>query len=417
MEMTMEFFTLGINYQNTPVELREKFALNPNQVLGKLKGRSLISEAVYLTTCNRSEVYAVSDKGSRAFVGVQRELCVDAGIDFSSIEDIWYIKTGSEALTHLCRVASSLDAMVVGEAQILGQLKDAYFKARECGTTGPFIDRAMLHAIQIAKKIRTETNIGKGQVSVASVAVDLAVRHLNDLSNLTVLVVGAGEMGALVVRQLKNHCAGKILVANRTFEKAAMIAEHTGGEAIQWENLSCGLERSDIVIASTGSKKPGIGEEMLKNRSRPLVLIDLGTPRDISPQVAKIKNVHLFNIDDLKKIAKENGEKRIDEAKKAESLISRESERFFSQLSKPDYMTTVATLNQKLEAIGEQEVEKTLQRLSGLTDEQRETIKTGARSIIAKISYDPITELKGDDLNEIERQILSDALSRLFRLE
>lgn len=420
----MNYLAVGINYKNAPIRLREKFSAEEkiaNETLGWLKNKSLINEAIFLGTCNRAEVYAVTDKSPDVHVDIQHALCANTGIDPTLTNNLWYTKVGEEAIRHLFRVASSLDSMVIGEAQILGQIKDAYFRARERKTTGPFIDRAMLHAIQIAKKIRAKTNIGKGQVSVASVAVDLTIEHFKDLSNLTVLVIGAGEMGALVVRQLKKRGAGKILIANRTFEKAVMIAEHAGGEVIAWENLDSGLVRADIIVSSTGSKNPVIGKEMVKtaieSRKRPLVIIDLGTPRDIAPQVAQIENVRLFNIDDLQKIAENNSAGRIDEAKKAEKLIAVESERFFSKLSRPRHMETIAVLNQKLEAIGEHETEKTFAKLQGITNEQRAIIKSGAKSIIAKISHDPIKELKDDGLNEPERQILTDALLRLFHLD
>lgn len=414
----MDFFTVGINYQKTPIHLRERFAFSPNsaaQILDKLKCRCLIDEALYLGTCNRAELYAVTDRCEPA--DIQNELCSSAGLDPSMTQDLWYTKAGSDAIRHLFRVASSLDSMVVGEAQILGQIKDAYFSARDSGTTGPFIDRAMLHAIQVAKKVRAETGIGKGRVSVASVAVDLAVRHLNDIRDKTVLVVGAGEMGALVVKQLKKHGATKILVTNRTLKKAEMIAEHTGGDAIRWEDLSTGISQADIVVSSTGSKMPIIDEKTVGLRRRPLVLIDLGAPRDINPGVKNAPGVHLFNIDDLAAIACENSEKRVREAERAETLVAKETERFFSEISRPPHLTTIAMLNQKSKAIQEQETERTLAKLPELTEEQRRIIETGARSIVAKILHDPIRELKDSWCHEIERQILADSLCRLFHLD
>ncbi len=419
----MEFLTIGINHRKAPISLRERFAFEPDdayEFLGRLKGSSIINEALYLATCNRFEIYAVTD-GERSVGGkLRHELCVEAGVDPSSSADFWYEKTGPDAMRHLFRVASSLDAMVVGEAQILGQIKEAYSRAREQGTTGPFIDRAMLKAIGVAKKIRTETGIGKGQVSIASVAVDLAARHLEDLSNLTVLVVGAGEMGALVVRQLKKYGTGRILVANRTFEKAVLIAEHTGGEAIGWDDLSSAMRRADIIVSSTGANRPIIDEQMIagaaKSRSRPMVIIDLGTPRDVKPEVSEIRNVHLFNIDDLSHIAKENSERRAMEAQKAEAMVSEESDKFFLELSKPEFLTTIAMLGRKLEALGAQEAEKTLAKLSGLDDRQKKIIEAGTQSIVAKILHDAARELKDGGSDDLERIILADTLCRLFRL-
>jgi len=422
--MNMEFLTIGINYQRTPVGLRERFALSPrlaNEVLGRLKDGSVINEAIFLSTCNRAEIYAVTDRNREVCVDVQHELCANAGVDPMIAAPLWYVKNGPDAVRHLFRVASSLDAMVVGEAQVLGQIKDAYFNARECGTTGPFIDRAMLRAFYVARKVRRETGIGKGQVSVASVAVELAKKELRDLSDLTVLVIGAGEMGALIVRQLKKHGTGNILVANRTFAKAAMIAEHTGGEAIAWEDICCGLARADIVVSSTGSSEPVVDISLMQGicdpRSTPMVLIDLGTPRDIRPEVGNMKNVRLFNIDDLKKISEQNSESREKEAQRAEALVALESDRFFSELERPEFLTAISVLNQRFQTVGEQEIEKTLSRLTNLSEEEKTIIEAGARSIISKILHDPVRELKNDGSDDLERLLLAESLCRLFHLD
>lgn len=424
LEIKMEFLAVGINYRKTPIELRECFSFEPDSacdLLARLKGESLVNEALYLGTCNRAEVYAVTDKDGSVCTELQDKLCAFARVDPFSTRDFWYSKTGTDAVRHLFRVASSLDAMVVGEAQILGQIKEAYFKARDQGTTGPFIDRAMLRAFQIARKIRSETEIGRGQVSVASVAVGLAVGHLKELSDLTVLVIGAGEMGALVVRQLKKHGTGRILVANRTFEKAAIIAEHTQGEAIEWSNLQSAINRADIIVSSTGAANPVIDKEMVaaatRSRVLPLVLIDLGTPRDMKPEISELENVRLFNIDDLSRVAKENGKRRESEAKKAETLVSEESEKFLIELSTPDFLTPIAMLNRKFAAICEQEIGKTLSKLQGITDDQRKTVEAGAQSIIAKILHEPVRELRNEGSDDLERQILSESLCRLFHLD
>ena len=418
-----DFIAIGINHQKSPIHLREKFAFGYNTAnlfLAKLKNESVVSEALYLKTCNRSEIYAVAGKDESIHDKIKCELCKNADLHFSSIENLWYTKCGQEALKHLFRVASSLDSMVVGEAQVLGQIKEAYFNARNSGMTGPYIDHAMLHAIQVAKKIRTETGIGHGQVSIASIAVDLALKLLKDISNLTVFVMGAGEMGALVVRHLKKHGADRILVANRTFEKAKMIAEHAGGEVIPWENMVSGLKNADIIVSSTDTKCPIVNRETLldvvSSRSKPLFIIDLGTPRNIDPDVAGISGIHLFNIDDLQEIANENSGKRKAEADKAEEFIIEESDVFYSELSKPYHLATIAMLDRKFAAIHEQELQKTIARLPELTDTQRKVISSGMQSVLSKILHDPVREMKNSGCEEIEIQILSDSLLRLFHL-
>lgn len=419
----MDLFILGMDHRTTPIALRERFALHQDvahKVLARLKDASLLNEAFFLSTCNRAEVYAVTEDKERGVKDLRSELCRHAGVDAKDALPLWYVKKGPDALSHLFRVASSLDAMVVGEAQILGQIKDAYFAARGMGITGPFIDRAMLKALQVAKKIRTVTRIGAGQVSVASVAAELATRTVKDLSCSTVLVLGAGEMGALVARHLKKAGAGRIIVANRTYEKARMIAEHSGGEAIDWKDLSCGLSRADIVVSSTGSRTHVIDKKMISrtmaSRKRPLVMIDLGAPRDIAPDAAKIPRVHLFNMDDLRKVTETNTRKRAREAKKAERLVDEESKRFFLELSSPAHLTAISFLGQKFQAICDNELERTLSRLPGLSCKERDVVESGARSIVSKILHDPVRELKSGDGNDLERRLLSDSLCRLFRL-
>lgn len=423
----MNFFTLGLNHRKTPIDIREKFAFNSNisaKILSDLKIRSLVDEAFYLNTCNRAEIYAVAGKNLGAPNDLMNTLCLSAGIDPFLVKPLWDIKDGKNALTHLFRVASSLDAMVVGETQILCQLKDAYFKARELKTTGPFINRALLRALNVAKKVRTETFISKGSVSVASVAVDLAQRCLNKLCNAAVLVIGSGEMGALVAKQLKEHGAGKILIANRSQKKAALVAEHAGGTVIDWEDLAYGISMADIIVSSTSSVDPVIDMHLLNDAIKlrtdglkPLLLIDLGSPRDISEDCAKIPHVSLFNIDDLKKIADKNNNARKKEAKKAEEIVADEAARFIAEISSSRPAATIAMLNQKFEDLRSKEIEKTFSKLLHLSLKDREIIEAGTKSIISKIIHDPVKEIKNAGKCDFERRLIADFLACIFRLD
>jgi glutamyl-tRNA reductase len=427
MELDMNFFSLGLNHRRTPVEIREKFTFDPAvsaKIFSGLKKKSLVKEALYLNTCNRAEVYAVAGKNLCAPDDLTNSLCSSADINPSFVKPFWDLKNGEDAVRHLFRVASSLDAMVIGETQILCQLKDAYFTARELKMTGPFINRALLRALNVAKKVRTETLISKGSVSVASVAVDLAERCLGKLCDTAILVIGTGEMGALVARQLKKHGAGKILIANRSQNKAAIIAEHTGGTAINWEDLAYGISMADIIVSSTASKTPVIDRHLLnhaiklrKPGLKPPVFIDLGSPRNISKDCAKIPQINLFNIDDLRKIADENNRARKTEAKKAEDIVAGEAARFLAEISDLSPVGAIAMLNRKFEDLRSREIEKTFSKLTHLSPADREIIEAGTRSIISKILYDPVREIKDAGKCGFERRLISDFLTGLFRLK
>lgn len=407
------FFAIGINHENAPVNLREYFAYTPavsEKILRKLKKRSLVEEVFYLTTCNRSELYAVPGQKLTNTDQLKDALFKDAS-------HLTYTKKGKEAINQLFRVAASLDAMVVGETQILGQIKDAYFNAYKNGFTGPFINRTMLRAIYVAKKVRSGTDIAKGAISVASVAVNLAKRCLKNLSSSSVLVIGAGEMGALVVKQLKKEGVDKIIVVNRSWEKACLIAAHTKGEAFAWEDLSCAISKADIVISSTGSSSPIINKNTIGNRSFPLVLIDLGIPRDMAEDINELKEATLFNIDDLQNIARENNEYRFQAAKDAENIISQEVAKYVGEISHSESLAAIAMLNQKCEEIRKQELEKTLMQLPDLTPRQKDIISAGTKATISKIFNNPIREIKEPHKSRWEKDLLSDAIYKLFHLD
>jgi glutamyl-tRNA reductase len=334
----MKIFVAGLSYKTAPVELREKLAVHASRLHChgcRLKIRANLSEVVLLSTCNRVEIYGVTSNVNGNVHNIFQHL--SASVD-SDISPYIYIKEGSQAVHHLFSVAGGMDSMVIGETEITGQVKQAYQTAQQAKLTGRVLNRVFQTALQTAKEIRTQTQIGRGATSVGSVAVELAERIFKDLADKTVLIVGAGKMGESTVKHLAKRGAKSVLVSNRSFDRAQALAEEFGGRAIRFEDCLTAMSEADIVVTSTGCPhtilhRAEIEQVMPARRNRPLVLIDIAVPRNIAPDVQDINNVYLYDVDDLEVIVQENVKHREQEVARCRSIIDERTEAVLAKLA------------------------------------------------------------------------------------
>lgn len=417
---------VGLNHDTAPVEVRERVAFDKS-VLGEslrcLRSLPSVKEGVILSTCNRVEVVAAATEEQAAFQEIKVFLAEqESAKNHSGLEDHLYTYSGDEAVRHLFRVAASLDSMVVGEPQILGQLKDYYVSAQEAGSVGTVLHRLFHRSFSVAKRIRTETGIGSGAVSVSSVAVDLAKRIFDRLQDKTVMLIGAGKMGDLVVRHLQRSGVSSLMVTNRTFERAVELAAQFHGSPIRFEDYPRYLKLADVVIGSTGSPQillpsETVGEVLKERRQKAMFFIDLGVPRNFDPRIHEIDNVYLYNIDDLKGVAEANLQERSGEAHKAEEIVDEEVGGFLRWLDSLEQVPTIVALRQKLEEIRQRELEKSLSTsLKGLSEKERQALEDMTSAMINKILHAPITRLKKQPEDQDEA-IYTEALRKLFDLE
>jgi glutamyl-tRNA reductase len=322
----MTIFVAGLSYRTAPVEVREKLAVHASRLRCygcRLKLEGGLSEVVLVSTCNRVEIYGVADKVNGNVPRLFQQLAPD-GFDFSPY---LYVKQGAEAVHHLFSVAGGLDSMVMGETEITGQIKQAYQAAHEARLTSRVLNRLFQTALQTAKEIRTRTGIGRGATSVGSVAVELAERIFdNDLSDKTVMIIGAGKMGEACVRHLNKKGARSVLVSNRSFDRAQALAAEFGGRAVRFDECAAALVEADIVVSSTGCPhtilhREDIARVMPARQNRPLFLIDIAVPRDIAADVQQLSNVYLYDVDDLEVIVRENVRQREQELARCQTII------------------------------------------------------------------------------------------------
>ncbi len=335
----MNFLVLGLNHKSAPLEIREKVSFSASKTLDALESLKYcpyIEECLILSTCNRVELYAISEN-KEAF-GSLKNFLYDYHNLREPIDEYLYLYENQEAILHLFRVVSSLDSMMVGENQILAQVKQAYINAHSCGAGDRFISLLFQEALRIGKKVRTETNINKGAVSISSAAVELARSILGDLAGKKILIIGAGKVGELTVRNLTDRGIEMVLVANRTYYRAVQLAEVFNGRAIRYDEMFEALREVDIVISSTSAphyilKKEDLISVMSARNGRAIFLIDLSLPRNIEEEICKIENVYLYNIDDLKKKGELNLAERLKEAQRAEQIVREDSQLFYHKLS------------------------------------------------------------------------------------
>jgi glutamyl-tRNA reductase len=405
------------------VEIREKLAGFLNQE-GEaplaLKGLSGIKESLVLTTCNRVEVLFTSDQPAGSIREVFRYWTGGGYPPSSDPPEGFYIYHGEEAIRHLFRVAASLDSMVIGEPQILGQLKEAYRNAVEYDTTRVVLNRLLHKTFSVAKRIRTETGIANHAVSISFAAVELAKKIFQELAGKKALLIGAGEMAELAAEHLLKNRIQKVVVANRTLERAMDLANRWRGKAISLEEIPSALIETDIVISSTGAPEtiilyPQVKAMMKQRRQRPLFFIDIAVPRDIDPKINTLDNVYLYDIDDLQSIVAQNMAERKQEAVQAERIVQEECIKFCSWLKGLETVPTIVALRKKMEDILAGEWKKAELHLQGLTEEQKKVMERLTCSVINKVLHDPITFLK-EPGHDDHPEIKIDRIQKIFKL-
>jgi glutamyl-tRNA reductase len=419
----MEVIVVGLNHRTAPIALRECLAFQEDKLpeaLQQANALPTLKENMILSTCNRVEIYGVAREMEKAVFDLENFLSHYHHLSLKEFEKNLYSYTGEEAVKHIFRVASSLDSMVVGEPQILGQIKDAYDIATQTKTSGLILHRLLHRAFHVAKRVRTETKISNSAVSVSSVAVELAKKIFESLERKTVLLIGAGEMCELAAQHLVSGGIEKVLVTNRTYERAVTLAEQFKGEAIPFEEMNLGLRRADIVISATDSpqyliRHDQVAKVVKDRRQKPIFFIDIADPRDIEPKVGEIENAYLYNIDDLQKVTHENIKDREKEALKAEAIVEEEVAKFVNWYRSLDITPTIVSLRKKFEEIRKKELEKTFSLHPDLSDKERKSLEALTSAIINKILHDPITLLKKSN-EETTADLYLDALQNLFQL-
>ena len=418
-----KLWLVGLSHHSAPVELRERLALD-DVAAGELGRRLLdqvpgLEECALLSTCNRVEVVGCGDLSAAdpaAVVGVLRN---GRPLDDDEIHRHLYLHEDRAAARHLFRVASSLDSMVVGEPQILGQVKAFYEAAVRAGTAGAILHRAFHKAFSTAKRVRSETGIGGRNVSVSSVAVELAMQIFESLSDKTALLIGAGKMAELAARQFRDRGIGGLMFANRTFDRGVELARELHGTPVPFEELSRYLPMADVVIGSTAATEFLLTEADVQEASRlrgyrPTFLIDLGVPRNFDPRINDLRNVYLYDIDDLESVIGENREKRGREAARAEEIVSEEIESFWRWFENLEVVPTIVGLRDKAERICRRELDRTFGSLKHLGDDERKSIEAMAEAIVNKLLHEPIARLKRVQRPDDESVILA---RRLFGLD
>jgi glutamyl-tRNA reductase len=416
----MKFLLTGLNHRTAPVEVRERIAFEERTLpdaLESLRRRPGVQEGLILSTCNRVEVSVTADDGADVEGAVEGFLADTRSVDRAWVTPYLYRYDGSEAIRHLFRVASSLDSMVVGEPQILGQLKSAYAVAKESGSISGFLDLVMTRAFNVAKRVRSETEIGESAVSVSYAAVELAREIFGSLAGKRALVVGAGKMAESAARHLRRAGVSEILVTNRTRERAEALADDCGGRVIDYATFADIVPSVDIVLTSSGAPhyiltKDHMRAAMSRRRNQPMFLIDIAVPRNIDPKVNELDSVFLYDIDDLGKVVDENLKGRIKVAQDAEDIIQEEVQRMMLRLKTREAAPTIVSLQEKLEGMRKGEVERVRAKLGTLTPQQEEAIEALTRGLVNKIAHGPISELRKSS----EDPHALDTIRRLFRL-
>jgi len=421
----MELFVLGLSHKTAPIDLRERLAVPEKDLpraLDALGEVSELAERMLVTTCNRAEVYGVAEESlEESVAAVTGCLARYHRLEPSDFAHALYTYRSAEAARHVFRVACSLDSMVIGEPQILGQVKAAYSVARAQEATGIVLTNLLEQAFHVAKRVRTETGIATAPVSISSVAVDLARKIFGDLAGRSVLILGAGEMAELALRHLVEDGVRSILVANRSYDRAVALAKQFQGRAVTYDDFRREIVEADIVISSTSAphvilKREDMQVIIQERRHRPIFLIDIANPRDIDAGCNEVDNVYLYNIDDLQSVVAANLKERQREAERAETIIEREVGVFQSWLRGLDVVPTIVSLRTRVEEIRAAELDRTLARLPELSPEQREAITSMTAAMVNKILHQPMTELRRRAVHQ-DGHLYSTVLRRLFGLE
>ena len=420
----LNLILVGVNHKTTPVEIREKLAFTKGKIeesIDRLLNYPDIIEHTILSTCNRVEIYARANCHDSAIKSVKQFICDFHELSPVELEDHFYSYKNEEAVEHLFRVSSSLDSMILGEAQILGQVKDAYSLAKDLRSTGLVLNQLFEKAFNIAKKVREETGIAERSVSISSAAVELAQKIFDDLENHTVMLVGTGEMAELAAKHLISYGVKTVYVTSRTYERAANLARTLNGSALDFEAFKNELHRADIVITSTSASSFIIKKEMVEKaiqerKNKPIFFIDIAVPRDIEPDVNDLENVYLYDIDDLHVVVSANMKEREKEAENAMNLISHEVTKFNNWIGSLDAVPTIIEIRKKAENIRKQEIERTLKKLPHVSEDDKQLLRQMSSSMINKILHKPTIKLKQKTQSE-DGHVYLKAIRHLFHLD
>jgi glutamyl-tRNA reductase len=422
----MEILIVGLSHKTAPLDVREKVSFAENilpEAVKELVSCPNVSEGLIVSTCNRVEVYTAVPK--RNMEAAREEIATFLSerheVPREKLDPHLYILSGEECVQHIFRVASSLDSMVVGEPQILGQVKEAFGCAANAQATGNILNRLLHKAFSVAKRVRSETRIATSAVSISFAAVELAKKIFGELEGKTVMLVGAGEMAELAARHLLGNGVEHILVANRTFENAVKLAEEFGGTAVPFDELQQQMELADIVISSTGAPNIIIDKKMVKSiiksrRNRPMFFIDIAVPRDIDPAVNQVENAYAYDIDDLEGVVETNIKTRSKEAAKAEEIVNGEVQQFNEWMRSRESFPTIVALREWAENVRRGELEKTLKRIEGLSEADTKKIEAMTEAILNKILHRPVTRMKRAAHQGDEGEIVN-VVREMFDLE
>lgn len=389
----------GMSHRSAPIEVREKVAFPPCAGRGfvrRLKDEGVVSEAVLLSTCNRTELYAVVESENDRS-RVLDLIAEDRGVDRAELDETTYWLTDAEAVGHLYRVAGSLDSMVLGEAQILGQVRDAYRASTEEQSAGSVLNRLFHTSLRVGKRVRTETGIGDSSLSVPRVAVQLAEDVFGSLAGRSALVLGAGEMSEMVLRDLRERGIGEVRIANRTAARARDLAERVGGVAVDFGSVADELPGVDVIVSSTGSGEWVVGNaevaRALERREGPLFFVDIAVPRDVDPVVQTLERAYVYDIDDLQAVVDHNAGEREEAAERAEEIVEPAVFEFMGWMSTLNVVPLIRELRDEAEKVREHEISKALKR-TDLSPEQAEAVEKMSRSLVNKLLHGPISEIK-----------------------
>ena len=419
-----EILLIGMNHKTAPVALRECIALTGGvqaEALKSLARRPEVSEVMVISTCNRVEVLLVTDESDRAADAVRQFLAAESRAPDADLAAALYELRGGEAVRHVFRVASSLDSMMLGEPQVLGQIKEAYRLATRQKSTGVVLNRLLHRSFFVAKRVRSETGIGDHAVSISYAAIELGRKIFGSLEGKKVLLIGAGEMAELAVEHLIRNRVGQVQVANRTFERGLALAERFRGRALRFEEVSEALGEADIIISSTGASefvvtRDHVRSVMRRRKNRPLFFIDIAVPRDIDPEINRLTNAYVYDIDDLKEIIEENIEDRQREAIRGERIVDEAVIRFRQWQESLDVVPTIVALRRKLEGIVNEELNRTLGGLDSRSEAERAAFEKMTHALVNKMLHDPTVFLKGDGCHG-DRSVYLDVTRKLFKLD
>lgn len=420
----MYVLVAGVNHRTAPVEIREKFSISGSALqdsYASLSSYKTIEGSIILQTCNRTEVYATTRNIEAGTKELEHFLRQFSGLGYHELKSYLYQPNCYDAINHLFRVSAGLDSMILGENQILGQVKEAYLEAIETGASDGVLNALFQKAIYVGKRVRTETELDKYPVSISAAAVELARRSLGDLKNKTVMVVGAGEMSELTARYLMKNGVQSVVVSNRSYDKALQLAESLHGQAIRLSELPDMLPRTDIVISCTSAahyiiNTKNCGDSISNRQGQPIIMIDIAVPRDIDPALRDIAGVYLYDIDDLQGVVDANYLERQRASRAAQKIIEEELDKFNQWLATLYVVPVISALKSQAEAIKTHELQKALNRMGALSEHQQKVLGSMANSIVNQLLHHPVVTLKEMAVSN-EGHIYAEVLKQLFDLQ